>query len=63
MPKNCSADVEAVISRIDNVFTHGPTSEINRIKTLFGMQNLMHLDDVAGARTCPSRLTLESVDD
>jgi hypothetical protein len=51
MPKNCSADVEAVISHIDQVFTWGTTAQINEIKANFGLQNLTHLDDVAGART------------
>jgi hypothetical protein len=51
MPQNCSADVEAVISHIDQVFTSGSTSQINQIKSNFGLQDLTHLDDVAGART------------
>lgn len=50
MPKNCSSDVQAVISHIDKVFTFGPKSEITKIKATFGLQNLTHLDDVAGAR-------------
>jgi hypothetical protein len=50
MPQNCSADVEAVISHIDQVFTSGSTSQINQIKSNFGLQDLTHLDDVAGAR-------------
>ena len=50
MPKNCSADVEAVISHIDQVFTSGSKSQINAIKANFGLSNLTHLDDVAGAR-------------
>ena len=49
MPKNCSADVEAVIAHVDKVFTSGSHSEINSIKASFGLQNMTHLDDVAGA--------------
>lgn len=49
MPTNCSADVEAVTAHIDNVFTSGPQSEIDSIKANFGLSNLTHLDDVAGA--------------
>ncbi|EKM56517.1 uncharacterized protein PHACADRAFT_183166 [Phanerochaete carnosa HHB-10118-sp] len=49
MPQNCSADVEAVIAHIDNVFTSGNQSQINHIKELFGLSELTHLDDVAGA--------------
>lgn len=51
MPQNCSADVEAVIGHIDQVFTSGNQAQITQIKTLFGLQNMTHLDDLAGART------------
>ena len=50
MPKNCSADVEAVIAHVDQVFTTGSQSEIDSIKANFGLENLTHLDDVAGSR-------------
>ncbi|KAK7470336.1 hypothetical protein VKT23_001765 [Stygiomarasmius scandens] len=50
MPQNCSADVEAVISHIDSVFTSNDTAAINKIKNLFGLAALSHLDDVAGVR-------------
>lgn len=49
MPKNCSADVQAVIAHIDAVFTTGPQSQIDQIKSTFGLSELTHLDDVAGA--------------
>ncbi|TFK90871.1 peptidase S28 [Polyporus arcularius HHB13444] len=50
MPKNCSADVQAVIAHIDSVFTSGNTKEINTILKLFNMTELSnHLDDAAGA--------------
>ncbi|EIW61562.1 peptidase S28 [Trametes versicolor FP-101664 SS1] len=49
MPQNCSADVEAVIAHIDQVFTSKNTKEIDSIKALFNMSALTHLDDVAGA--------------
>ncbi|KAL0066152.1 hypothetical protein AAF712_006776 [Marasmius tenuissimus] len=49
MPKNCSADVEAVIAHIDEVFTSDDTEAINSIKDNFGLGGLSHLDDVAGA--------------
>ena len=52
MPQNCSSDIEAIISRIDTVFTMGPQSEIDQIKASFGLSNLTHLDDVAAACTC-----------
>ncbi|KAG5639714.1 hypothetical protein H0H81_005897 [Sphagnurus paluster] len=49
MPSNCSADVQAVIGHIDKVFTSKDTQKINEIKESFGMSNVTHLDDVAGA--------------
>ena len=51
MPKNCSADVQAVIAHIDSVFTSGNHREINTILKLFNMTELSnHRDDAAGAR-------------
>ncbi|PAV21369.1 peptidase S28 [Pyrrhoderma noxium] len=49
MPQNCSADVQAVVAHIDKTFTSGTTDEINFIKDTFGLGNVTHLDDVAGA--------------
>ncbi|KAI0787192.1 peptidase S28 [Irpex lacteus] len=49
MPKNCSADVEAVISHVDEVFTSGTKAQIDALKANWGLSNLTHLDDVAGA--------------
>ena len=49
MPQNCSADVQAVIAHIDKTFTSGTTNEINAIKDTFGLSDITHLDDVAGA--------------
>lgn len=43
MPQDRSADVEAVISHIDAVFTSGPQSEIDKIKANFGLSNLKRL--------------------
>ena len=49
MPKNCSADVQAVIQHVDQVFTSGNNEEAGYIKDLFGMSDVTHLDDVASA--------------
>ena len=54
MPQNCSADIQAVIAHVDQVFTSGTTSQINALKANWGMQEVTHLDDVAGA--CTSRI-------
>lgn len=50
MPQNCSADVQVVMAHIDEVFSGQDASAIQEIKELFGMGNMTHLDDVAGAR-------------
>ncbi|KAI0345812.1 peptidase S28 [Trametopsis cervina] len=49
MPSNCSSDVQAAIAHIDQVFTHGTPAQISALKANFGLGNLTHLDDVAGA--------------
>ena len=51
MPQNCSADVQAVIAHVDEVLTSGTDDEIRKLKANFGMEDLTHLDDIAGART------------
>ena len=50
MPSNCSADVQAVISHVDTTFRGKNTTAIQIIKENFGLGNMSHLDDVAGAR-------------
>ena len=52
MPANCSADVQAVIAHIDEVFSGTNETAINQLKDLFGLGGLSHLDDTAGAREC-----------
>ncbi|KAG6850910.1 hypothetical protein H0H93_006736 [Arthromyces matolae] len=49
MPANCSADVEAVIAHVDKTFTSNNAIAIQALKQQFGLGNLTHLDDVAGA--------------
>ncbi|THH17760.1 hypothetical protein EW146_g3119 [Bondarzewia mesenterica] len=49
MPKNCSADVQAVIAHFDAVFTWGSDSEIAALKAEYGMADVTHADDVTGA--------------
>ena len=50
MPANCSADVQAVTARVDEVFSGTNATAINQLKELFGLGELNHLDDAAGAR-------------
>ncbi|KAL1681595.1 serine carboxypeptidase S28-domain-containing protein [Schizophyllum commune] len=49
MPKNCSADVQAVISYVDEVFTGTNETAIEGVKDAFGLGAITHLDDAAGA--------------
>ncbi|KAI5118441.1 hypothetical protein M0805_000575 [Coniferiporia weirii] len=49
MPQNCSADVQAVIAHVDDVFTSGTAAQQQAIKDNFGLGVMTHLDDVAGA--------------
>ncbi|KIK54084.1 hypothetical protein GYMLUDRAFT_232374 [Collybiopsis luxurians FD-317 M1] len=48
MPANCSADVEAVISHVDQVFTSNDTAAIQVLKDNWGLGAMTHVDDVAG---------------
>ncbi|KAF8914245.1 serine carboxypeptidase S28-domain-containing protein [Gymnopilus junonius] len=49
MPKNCSADVEAVISFVDKTFSGKNAAAILTLKENWGLGAVTHLDDVAGA--------------
>ncbi|KAJ3558315.1 hypothetical protein NM688_g1003 [Phlebia brevispora] len=49
MPQNCSADVQAVIAHVDQVYTNGTTAEIQDLLEMFYLQTLQHLDDAAAA--------------
>ncbi|KAG6854358.1 hypothetical protein C0991_007863 [Blastosporella zonata] len=49
MPANCSADVQAVIAEVDKTFTGKNNTAIQAIKDAFGLGNMTHLDDIAGA--------------
>ena len=49
MPQNCSADVQAVVQYVDQVFTSGDSQKTQEIKDLFGMDNVTHSDDASGA--------------
>lgn len=51
MPKNCSADVQAVVAHFDKVFTSGTSAEQAALKEQYGMSDVTHADDVTGART------------
>ncbi|KAJ8697118.1 hypothetical protein PTI98_006924 [Pleurotus ostreatus] len=49
MPRNCSADVQAVIAHVDEVFGGDNTTAIDELKANFGMSGVKHVKDVAGA--------------
>ncbi|KAF9057889.1 peptidase S28 [Panaeolus papilionaceus] len=49
MPANCSADVQAVISYVDKTLLSGNGQAIQKLKDNFGLGNISHIDDFAGA--------------
>ncbi|PPQ74362.1 hypothetical protein CVT24_000656 [Panaeolus cyanescens] len=49
MPANCSADVQAVISYVDKTLMTGNKKAIQTLKDTFGLGNVSHIDDFAGA--------------
>lgn len=49
MPKNCSADIQAVIAHIDETLSGRNATAIQAIKDNWGLGIMTHLDDVAGA--------------
>ncbi|KAG6808517.1 hypothetical protein H0H92_003858 [Tricholoma furcatifolium] len=49
MPQNCSADVQAVIAHVDEVFTGTDAAAIQALKDNWGLGDMTHLDDVAGS--------------
>lgn len=50
MPQNCSSDVEAVIAYLDGLYMANDTGGIQILKEAFGLGDLVHVDDFAGAR-------------
>ena len=53
MAKNCSADVEAVIKYIDETFDSGNATAIHNMKSIFGLEDIVHADDFGAASTSP----------
>ncbi|KAG2129726.1 uncharacterized protein EDB93DRAFT_1256142 [Suillus bovinus] len=49
MPQNCSSDVEAVIAYLDGLYMANDTAGIQILKEAFGLGDLVHVDDFAGA--------------
>ncbi|KAI0644791.1 peptidase S28 [Trametes meyenii] len=49
MPANCSADLEAVIAHVDSVLASNDSTQINALKSTFGLEGLSHNDDFAAA--------------
>jgi len=46
MPKNCSADIDRVITYMDKVFTSGTAKQQLELKKMFGLEALEHAEDV-----------------
>lgn len=51
MPKNCSADVEAVIGYVDKILGSGNATAIHDMKAIFGLEGIAHDDDFGAAST------------
>ncbi|KAH7916581.1 peptidase S28 [Hygrophoropsis aurantiaca] len=49
MPKNCSADVEAVIGYLDTMHASNNKTALQSLQTTFGLENLTHIEDFASA--------------
>ncbi|MCJ1433440.1 hypothetical protein MMC27_002800 [Xylographa pallens] len=49
MAQNCSSDVSLVIDHIDGVLKNGSKTEIQKLKTMFGLEHVEHNDDFASA--------------
>ena len=49
MPQNCSADVQAVIQKVDSTLMGNDPMAIQALKDNWGLGPVMHLDDFAGA--------------
>jgi len=47
MPQNCSKDVSLVIDYVDSVLTTGTAEQVTSLKTMFGLQGVVHNDDFA----------------
>ena len=53
MPSNCSADLEAVSTYLDQTFTTGSASDQAAAKAAFGMGGVLYADDVVSAIRTP----------
>ncbi|KAH8094950.1 serine carboxypeptidase S28-domain-containing protein [Cristinia sonorae] len=47
MPKNCSADIQAVVTHFDKVVASGNKKAINALYATFGLEGAQYADDVA----------------
>jgi hypothetical protein len=45
MATNCSSDITRVIDYMDSVLEFGTPSQVNELKTMFGMQDVEHNAD------------------
>lgn len=55
LPRNCSADVRAVIQYVDHVLTNGDAADVLALKKGFGLGMLDHNDDFAVQVSTPLR--------
>jgi hypothetical protein len=62
MPQNCSSDVEAVISYLDDMYAVGDIAGIQTLKETFGLGDIVHVGDFAAARESSSLSVTENTD-
>jgi len=63
LPRNCSADVRAVVAHVDSVLARGDAAAARALKAQFGLEQLTYHDDFAEALAHPIAKWQESQDD
>ncbi|KAJ2896682.1 serine carboxypeptidase S28-domain-containing protein [Zalerion maritima] len=53
IPRNCSKDIQAVISYVDETLESGTDKEVDELKAMFGLAKIEHHDDFAELLTIP----------
>lgn len=53
MPRNCSADFQAIVKHVDDTLLKGSPEDKSALKKQFGLEDLEYEDDVGGAICAP----------
>ena len=54
MPANCSSDLMLAIEHIDSILINGSSTDIENLKTMFGLGTVVHNTDFAQYGVLPS---------